>query len=111
MKARKYVLLIGVMTAFQIPAIAFQPAVGVNYFEIIDPNNCWLDKSSVYIGAPATFAQVGCGEAVPVDMNIGKGCLVFQTTRPAGGPPWAWWILNIRIQGWPTVDFMRYGRS
>jgi len=92
-------------------ALASQEAIGVDYFEVKGTNSytCWTDKSSVYLGSPATFAQAECGEAIPVDMNIGKGCLKFQTTRPGGGPPWAWWTSNVRIKDWPSVDFMRYG--
>jgi hypothetical protein len=94
---------------FSLPVLAAQQAIGVNYFEIIDPCTCWIDKSSVYLGSPATFTQGSCGEAIPVDMSVGKGCLVFQTTRPGSGPPWGWWTSNVRIKDWPTVNFMRYG--
>ena len=119
MKLKQFVLLFVFFPAFQfmvssvepLPAMAAQEAIGVDYFEVKGTNSytCWTDKSSVYIGAPATFTLGNCGEAIPVDMTVGKGSLVFQTTRPGGGPPWAWWTSNVRIKDWPSVNFMRYG--
>jgi hypothetical protein len=107
MKLKQFVLLFAVLPFVQLPAMASQEAIGVDYFEVKGGKTytCWTNKSSVYKGSPATFAQGSCGEAVPVDMNVGKGCLVFQTTRPSGG----WWTLNVRIKDWPSVNFMRYG--
>jgi len=111
MKTYKYILLFAVIPFFQLPAHASQEAIGVDYFEVKGTKTytCWTNKSSVYVGAPATFALGSCGDAIPVDMNVGKGCLMFQTTKPGSGPPWAWWSLIVRITDWPTVNFMRYG--
>ena len=118
-KLKQFVLMFVFFPAFQfmvssvepLPAMAAQEAIGVDYFEVKGTNSytCWTDKSSVYLGSPATFTQGSCGEAIPVDMTVGKGCLVFQTTRPGGGPPWGWWTSNVRIKDWPSVNFMRYG--
>ena len=101
---RRYSLL-------SITAYAAQEAIGVDYFEVKGTNTytCWTDKSSVYLGSSRDLHPGSCGDAIPVDMNVGKGSLVFQTTRPGGGPPWAWWTSNVRIKDWPSVNFMRYG--
>jgi hypothetical protein len=110
MKTYKYILLFAVLPFVQLPAMAAQEAIGVDYFEVKGTKSytCWTNKSSIYLGAPATFTVGSCGDALPVDMNVGKGSLMFQTTKPQG-PPWGWWSVIVRITDWPTVNFMRYG--
>jgi endoglucanase len=110
MKLKQFVLLSVFISAFQLPATAAQQAIGVDFFEVKGANSytCWTYGSGIYVGPPATFTT-GCPGVVPVDMNVGKGSLVFQTTKPGGGPPWAWWSLDIHLKDWPTVNFMRYG--
>ena len=83
--------LIGILVFFPGPAPAAQECIGINFFDPVNsysqPYTCWDagGKSYVYRGGSATF--VTCGESsVPVNMSIGNGSLVLQTTLPSG-----WW--------------------
>jgi len=104
MKLKRFVLLFVVLPFFQVPVLAAQEAIGVDYFEVKGTKTytCWGDnKSSVYVGAPATFTVGSCGDTVPVDMNVGKGSLMFQTTIPhTSGGPWGYWNVMFRIKDW-----------
>jgi len=113
MKIEQLLLVFVVISIFQLPATAGQEAIGVDYFEVKGTNSyaCWTDKSNLYIGSPATFTTGSCGDAVPVEMSVGNGSLMFQSTRPPGGPPWAWWVVLIRFEKWASVNFMRYGQN
>lgn len=112
-RIKQFVLLLIVLAGFQLPANAAQEAIGINYFEVQGTNTytCWTDKSNLYIGAPATFETGSCGDALPVDMNVGGGCLVFETTKPTAGPPWGWWTVLVRFEQWPSANFTRYSQN
>jgi len=113
MRPKQFVLLFVVFCSFQSIVWAAQEAIGVNYFEVQGDNSytCWTDKSNLYLNPPATFTTGSCGDAVPVDMSVGKGSLVFQTTKPGGGPPWGWWTVLVRFEQWAGVNFLRYGQN
>jgi hypothetical protein len=113
MKVKQFVLLFAVLAVFQSAVKAAQEAIGVDYFEVKGTNSytCWTDKSNLYLNPPATFATGSCGDAVPVDMNVGNGCLVFETTKSGVGPPWGWWTVLVRFEQWPGVNFLRYGQN
>jgi hypothetical protein len=88
---------------------AAQECVGINFF---DPANsylqtytCWdNNRSYVYLGSPATF--VTCNNAVPVDMSIGAGSLVLQTTLPGG-----WWNIQFKQDWGHSVNVLRTGEN
>jgi hypothetical protein len=113
MKLKQFVAMFIFVFAFRLPAFASQEAIGVDYFEVKGTKTytCWGDnKADIYRGDPATFTVGSCGNTVPVDMNVGKGSLMFQTTIPhTAGGPWGYWNIMFRIKDWPTVNFMRYG--
>jgi len=104
-KTYKYILLFAVISFLRLPVSAAQEAIGVDFFEVKGTNTytCWTNGSNIYLGSPATFATGSCSGVLPVDMNVGKGCLKFQTTKPGG-----WWSVDIHFKDWPTIDLMRY---
>ena len=114
-KLKRFVFLFVFIFTFQVPALASQQAIGVDYFEVKGTKSyiCWGDnKADIYVGNPATFTVGSCGNTVPVDMNVGKGSLMFQTTIPhTTGGPWGYWNVMFRIKDWPSVNFLRYGQN
>jgi len=103
-KTYKYILLFAVISFLRLPVSAAQEAIGVDFFEVKGTNTytCWTNGSNIYLGSPATFATGSCSGVLPVDMNVGKGCLKFQTTKPGG-----WWSVDIHFKDWPPIDLMR----
>lgn len=91
-------------------APAAQECIGINFFDPPNSNlqsyTCWDSngKSYVYLGGSATFVR--CNGAVPVDMSIGTGSLVLQTTLPNG-----WWNVQFKLDWGHSVNFLRTGED
>lgn len=89
---------------------AAQEPVGINFFDISQAYKksftYWDNgRSYVYLGGSASFAR-SAGNAVPVDMSVGNGSLVFQTTMPGG-----WWNVEFKLDVGHSVNFLRYGEN
>ena len=86
-----------------------QECIGINFF---DPANsyqktytCWdNNRSYVYLGSPATF--VTCDNAVPVDMSIGAGSLVLQSTLSGG-----WWNIQFKHDWGHSFNVLRISEN
>lgn len=91
-------------------APAAQECIGINFFDPPNSNlqtyTCWdsSGKSHVYQGGSATF--VTCNNAVPVNMSIGTGSLILQTTLPGG-----WWNVQFKLDWGHSVNFLRTGED
>jgi hypothetical protein len=110
MKTVNYFLAGVLVTVFMGASVNAQEAVGINFFDLsqayTQSYTYWDNgKSYVYVGGSATFTR-SSGNAVPVDMSVGNGSLVFQSTLPSG-----WWNLEFKLDGGHSVNFLRYGQS
>lgn len=90
--------------------VAAQEAVGINFFDLADsdagaPAYWDNNRTYVYLGSPATFVM-SPDHAVPVDMSIGNGSLVFNTTYSGG-----WWSVWFNLDWGHSVNFLRYGSN
>ena len=97
MRIGKYAYVVILTTVLSGIIVRAQEAIGINFFDISQAYTksftCWDNgKSYVYVGSPATFTR--CNNAVPVDMSVGNGSLVFQSTLPSG-----WWNLEFKLDG------------
>ena len=103
--------LVGILLFIQGFSSAAQECIGINFFDApqsqLQSFTCWDSngKSYVYQGGSASF--VTCNNAVPVNMSIGTGALVFQTTLHGG-----WWNVLCSIpSGVSTRRSTRLGKS
>jgi hypothetical protein len=92
-----------------LPAFAGQECIGIHFFDpahsALQTFSCWDgNKSYVYLGSPATF--VHCRNAVPVDMSIGSGSLVLESTLPGG-----WWNIQFKLDWGHSVNLLRTGSN
>jgi len=90
--------------------MASQEGIGINFFDLAHSDAgtplYWdNNKSYVYLGAPATFVM-DANHAVPVDMSVGSGSLVFTTTFTGG-----WWSAWFNLDWGHSVNFLRYGSN
>ncbi|HOK65326.1 MAG TPA: glycoside hydrolase family 9 protein [Anaerohalosphaeraceae bacterium] len=87
------------------PVFGGQECIGINFFDPVQSYlqtfTCWDgNKSYVYLGSPATF--VHCQNAVPVNMSIGSGSLVLESTLPGG-----WWNIQFKLDWGHSVNLLR----
>lgn len=91
-------------------APAAQECIGINFFDPAksyqQTYTCWdNNRSYVYLGSPATFVTCGTEDDyhyVPVNMSIGTGSLVLQSTLPGG-----WWNIQFKLDWGHSVNVLR----
>ncbi len=103
------VVVVLVLLLFSCPAPA-QECVTLNFFDAAhsysQPYTCWDgSKCRVYASSSSVFTICNSG-GIPVDMSIGTGSLVLETTMPGG-----WWNLEFKIDWGHSINCYRYGES
>ncbi len=104
----KIIYMLSLIILFQI--VVAEEEIGINFFDLsqayLNAHTSWDgEKSEVYVCSPATLETQGTGK-VPVDMGIGSGSLVLQTTLPGG-----WWNVLLKFDSGHSVNFLRHGQN
>jgi endoglucanase len=99
------------LAIFPRPATAAQEAVGISFFDLAHANAgspAYWDggKSYVYLSGSATFTR-NADNAVPVNMSMGNGSLVFTTTKPSSSS----WNAEFKLDWGHSVNFLRYSEN